>query len=250
MTDSSKLAGLIFIPTYNEVDNVESLVHQLEGMGLQFGLLFIDDNSPDGTGELLDSLARTRPNLYVIHRPNKMGVGSAHFDGITWAYRHGYQILVTMDCDFSHKPSYILDFLNYCDSADLVVGSRFLLGKSLEEWNFIRKFLTRLGHFFTRVFLRIPYDSTGAFRLYRLDRISEILFRKVSSKGYSFFFESLFILSLNKYKIKEIPIDLPARTYGESKMTFKDVAKSFFVLWGISLRIMFNPGYYRDFKEE
>jgi dolichol-phosphate mannosyltransferase len=248
MTDSSKLAGLIFLPTYNEVDNVECLVLQLEDMELHFDLLFIDDSSPDGTGELLDSMTKTRTNLYVIHRPNKKGIGSAHFDGITWAYRHGYQILVTMDSDFSHKPSYILDLLKYCNSADLVVGSRFLLEKSLEEWNFIRKLLTRLGHLFTRVFLRMPYDSTGAFRLYRLDRISEILFSKVSSKGYSFFFESLFILNLNKYKIKEIPIDLPARTYGESKMTFMDAAKSFFVLWRISLRIAFNPGYYLENK--
>jgi dolichol-phosphate mannosyltransferase len=248
MTDSLKPGGLIFIATYNEVDNVESLVHQIEDMGLHFDLLFIDDNSPDGTGELLDSMAKTRTNLYVIHRPNKMGIGSAHFDGITWAYLHGYQILVTMDCDFSHKPSYILDLLNNCDSADLVVGSRFLMEKSLEEWNLIRKFLTRLGHRLTKIFLRMPYDSTGAFRLYRLDRISETLFGKVSSKGYSFFFESLFILNLNNYKIKEIPIKLPARTYGESKMTFKDAAKSFFALWRISLRITFNPDYYLENK--
>jgi dolichol-phosphate mannosyltransferase len=248
MKESLKPAGLIFIATYNEVENVESLIHQIEDMDLHFDLLFIDDNSPDGTGELLDCLSKTRTNLYIIHRPNKMGIGSAHFDGITWAYRHGYQIIVTMDCDFSHKPSYILDLLNNCDSADLVVGSRFLIEKSLEEWNLIRKFLTRLGHRFTKIFLRMPYDSTGAFRLYRLDRISETLFGKVSSKGYSFFFESLFILNLNNYKIKEVPIKLPARTYGESKMTFEDAAKSFLALWRISLRITFNPDYYLEKK--
>ena len=113
-------------------------------------LLFLDDNSPDGTGQLLDDLAAKEPRLHVIHRAGKLGIGSAHLDGITWAYEHGYTRLVTMDCDFTHSPADIPRLLACADSAAIVVGSRWLQSGSLPGWSLFRRLLTGLGHFLTR----------------------------------------------------------------------------------------------------
>ena len=217
---------LIFIPTYNERENVEGILEQLLGLGLAADILFVDDNSPDGTGELLDRLARGMPNVTVQHRAGKMGVGSAHAYGIQWAYERGYRLLLTMDCDFTHSPEYIRDFLAKADDADIVVGSRYLQDKSLSTWNAYRKLLTRIGHLLTAVFLRMPYDATGAFRLYRLDRLPKNFLDPVQSHSYSFFFESLYILHLNGFRIAEVPTHLPARVYGHSKMRLTDALNS------------------------
>jgi dolichol-phosphate mannosyltransferase len=230
---------LIFVPTYNEKDNVKLLVDELVKLYPGIDILFIDDNSPDGTGDVLDGLAKKNKNLKIVHRAGKNGIGSAHQSGIKYAYDHKYKILITMDADFSHPPEYIADLLNYSDHS-VVVGSRYLKKKSLSGWNILRKILTMAGHFATNFFLRMPYDATGAFRLYRLDIIPHEAFLLVSSFGYSFFFESLFILNINKFKIKEIPIHLPARTYGHSKMKLKDAFQSLLFLASIYLNTLVN----------
>jgi dolichol-phosphate mannosyltransferase len=221
---------LIFIPTYNEAENVEVLFNQIHGLTLDADLLFLDDNSPDGTGQTIDRLAADTPRVHTIHRTGKLGIGSAHATGIRWAYDHGFKLLVTMDCDFTHSPDRIVDFLAQAEEYDLVVGSRYLQEGSLKTWNPLRKTLTHVGHWLTTTLLRMPYDATGAFRLYRLDRIPAGLFDIVSSMSYSFFFESLYVLWLNGFRIKEIPLELPARTYGHSKMALKDVLRSTWLL--------------------
>ena len=135
-----------------------------------------------------------------------------------------------MDCDFTHSPDRIPDFLSYAGTYDVVVGSRYIEKGSLRTWNLMRKALTHLGHLLTTTFLQMPYDATGAFRYYRLDRIPAGLFDIVYSKSYSFFFESLYVLWLNGFRVKEIPLDLPARTYGHSKMVWKDAVRSAWLL--------------------
>ncbi|MBP6343947.1 MAG: glycosyltransferase [Candidatus Omnitrophica bacterium] len=227
---------LVFIPTYNEAQNVRTIYGQLKALGLNFDILFLDDNSPDGTGAIIDELAVGDPRLSVIHRQGKRGIGSAHQDGIRWAYERGYATLITMDCDFSHSPEYIRNFLALSDQADIVVGSRYMEEGSLDQWNFYRKFLTYIGHFLTDVLLRMPYDATGAFRLYNLRQIPRGVFTLVRSSGYSFFFESLYIMFLNNFSVKEFPIKLPARTYGHSKMTLKGAMRSFMHLVRICIR--------------
>lgn len=217
---------LIFIPTYNERENVESILSQLLALGIPADILFVDDNSPDGTGELLDHLADEHASVFVRHRAGKLGIGSAHAEGIRWAYDQGYRLLVTMDCDFTHSPEYIRDFLEQADGHDIVVGSRYMQDASLSSWNLYRRVLTRLGHVATSFFLRMPYDATGAFRLYRLDRVSRYFLDSVHSRGYSFFFESLYVLHLNGYRIAQIPTHLPARVYGHSKMRLRDAFHS------------------------
>ena len=241
MGTNNEFKGLIFIPTYNERENINKLIKELDQLDLGFDYLFLDDNSPDKTGELLDTIALQRANLFVIHRPSKMGIGSAHVDGIDWAYKNEYQVLITMDSDFSHSPVYILKLIVHAKTSDIVLGSRYLQKNSLIEWNLHRKFLTHLGHIFTRLFLGMPYDATGAFRLYRLDRISQKCFHCEKSLGYSFFFESLFLLFKNHYKVTEVPIDLPARTYGTSKMKFSDALYSLLLLVHLVFQNLIKP---------
>jgi len=214
---------LIFIPTYNENENVEKIYSKITELNLDIDILFLDDNSPDGTGIFLDRLAEAHQNVNVIHRAKKSGVGSAHLTGIRWAYDHKYEKLITMDCDFTHSPDNLPVFIDYAKNHEIVIGSRFMLKKSLNGWNPIRQFLTLSGHVFTKYLLKMPYDASGALRLYRLDKIPREVFSFIKSSGYSFFPESLHILYMKKYDIKEIPIILPPRSAGHSKMKLCDI---------------------------
>lgn len=227
---------LVFVATYNEAENVEVLFQRIRQLNLGADILFLDDNSPDGTGRIIDRIAGDNSNVYAIHRAGKQGIGSAHLTGIEWAYKHGYQTLVTMDCDFTHAPERIVDFLARAGEYDIVVGSRYLQEGSLRTWSCFRKTLTRAGHMLTTALLRMPYDATGAFRLYRLDRIRSGIFGLVYSSSYSFFFESLYLCWLNGASIGEISIDLPARTYGHSKMSRNDVLRSTVLLGHLFLK--------------
>jgi dolichol-phosphate mannosyltransferase len=236
MTDKKML---IFIPTYNERDNVTPLWQGIAALGLDADVLFIDDGSPDGTGEVLDALAAQSPRLKVLHRAGKLGIGTAHQAGIAYAYDHDYELLVTMDADFTHSPTNIPSLIQHLGNSDVAVGSRYMQKESLAGWNLMRKFLTCLAHVLTTLLLDLKYDSTGAFRIYRLDRIPRELFSLVESKGYSFFFESLHLLNFNKFKIEEMPIDLPPRTYGTSKMSYKDAFRSLETLFITFLKRIF-----------
>jgi dolichol-phosphate mannosyltransferase len=231
---------LIFIPTYNEAENVEALYRRIESLGLESDVLFLDDNSPDGTGQVIDRLAAENPRIHAIHRPGKLGIGSAHRDGIRWAHQRGYEVLVTLDCDFTHSPELIPEFLRSSSEYDVVIGSRYLSKNSLVGWSMLRKFLTGVGHFLTSKLLRMPHDATGAFRVYRLDRIPDGVFDGVYSRSYSFFFESLYVLWLNNYRIKELSISLPARTYGHSKMAWRDAAYSALLLTYLCAKTLIN----------
>ena len=213
---------LIIIPTYNERRNVALIAEHLLGLSIALDILFVDDNSPDGTGKVLASLAKNNPCLQVLHRHTKDGIGSAHVTGLSWAWKCGYRVVVTMDCDLTHSAEDVPRLLKAAESSDVVVGSRYLRRDSLRGWNWRRKLLTHIAHFLTRLFLGIPYDATGAFRAYRLDRLPPGIFELVRSKTYPFFFESLFILHTNGIKIREIPIDLPPRAYGSSKMPLSE----------------------------
>ena len=233
---------LIFIPTFNEAGNVGRLFQQIRTLHPEATLLFLDDNSPDGTGAIVDQIAREHPNVSVIHRAKKLGIGSAHKEGIRYAYDRGYDVLITMDCDFTHSPEHIREFVAQKDDAEIVVGSRYMRKDSLATWNLFRKSLTHLGHFLTVTLLDMPYDASGAFRLYNLKRIDPRIFSMIGSNGYSFFFESLFILNLNQQRIVEIPIDLPSRAQGTSKMSWGDARKSLEFLLKLYLRKLFDKG--------
>ncbi|NBV97158.1 MAG: glycosyltransferase [Verrucomicrobia bacterium] len=221
---------LVGIPTLNEAKNVESMIERLLKVPFSMDFLFVDDHSDDGTGEILDRVASTQPRLTVLHRPRGGGIGSAHQSIIRYAYEHHYEVLVTMDCDFSHQPEDIHRLLATSETCPLVVGSRFLDDSSLSDWNIKRKFLTHLGHWLTRNLLHLPMDATGAFRVYRLRLIPRAVWDQVVSTGYAFFFESLVTLKRAGINGEEISIRLPKRVYGESKLNLLQAMKSLAVL--------------------
>lgn len=240
-TELSACRLLALIPTYNEAENVEEVVGGILSLALDMDMLFVDDNSPDGTGAILDRLAGRYPRLRVLHRPGKSGIGSAHRDGILWAYQQGYQGLVTMDADLTHRPRDILRLLEAAGDKDVVVGSRFINPDSLRDWAWHRRLLTRLGHRLTRVVLGLPQDATNAFRFYRLANIPRGLWDMVESPGYSFFFETLLRLSVSGLRLGEIAIVLPARACGHSKMRFSDIRHSVLFLFVLGLRLRLWP---------
>jgi len=213
---------LVMVPTYNEAQNVEPLLNAVLKLECDVDILFVDDNSPDGTGEIVDRLARVYPNVYVQHRPNKMGIGSAHKAGISWAYSNRYPYLITMDCDFSHSPEAIRQFIAAKDLADVVVGTRFV-PEGLKDWGLYRTFQSYLAHALTSLLLGIPYDASGGFRMYNLARLPEYLFYLVRYENYSFFWESLHLIWMNGYRIHQVPIALTNRSFGTSKMQTRDI---------------------------
>ena len=236
---------LIFIPTYNERANVGPMCQQILALGIDADLMFMDDASPDGTGRLLDALAAQHPRVRVVHRAGKSGIGSAHLAGIDLAYREGYDRLVTLDCDFTHSPALIPDFLARGESADVVVGSRYMEKDSLPGWSLVRRSLTTVGHVLTKNMLGISQDATGAFRVYNLRAIPRALFDLVHATGYAFFFESLLVLKRNGHVIAEIPISLPARTSGHSKMSLREIQRSVSTLLSLFVADQTDPGRFR-----
>src|SRR3989440_7184470 len=207
---------LLFTPTYNEAENIRSLIEELLDLGLRADLLVIDDNSPDGTGDIVAGMMQNYPNLKLWKRESKQGIGTAHLTALRYAKSEGYRLFVSLDADYSHKPEDIPRLLELGDTHDIVVGSRFQRESSLREWNLFRRFLTHLGHFLTRTLLRLPYDGTGGLRLYRLDPIPATLFDRIESRDYEFFFESLTLLHMAGVKKCGISDVLPASTHGPS----------------------------------
>ncbi len=217
---------LIFIPTFNEAENVERLCRQLTLLELEADVLFCDDNSPDGTGDIIERLAEEWPHVRAMHRPARLGIGSAHQEGIRYAYEEGYRTLLTMDGGLTHQPADVRRLLEEAGEHPVTVASRYLKRDSLPKRSLWRRSLTHLAHFMTVNLLHLLQDATGALRAYRLDRIPRELFALVKSAGYAFFFESLFVLHRNDFPIQEVPIKLPARAYGRSKMSLRETWRS------------------------
>ena len=232
---------LLFVPTYNERDNAPRMARELVALALDADVLFVDDNSPDGTGKLLEELKKEIPRLIVHHRSGKLGIGTAHSEAIAWAYSQKYKTLVTLDCDFTHSPADIPSMIGAAQNADIAVGSRWVNRDSLPGWNLFRRAMTFLGHGLTKFILGIPQDASGAFRVYRLDRIPADIFGLVKSKSYAFFFESMFVFNRNKLSIQEIPITLPARTYGNSKMSTQAAFNSARYIFELAIQNIRRP---------
>jgi len=217
---------LIAIATYDEAENIQSLLQQICAVNLPAKIIVIDDESPDGTGELVSAFAMRNPQVSLHSRERKLGIGSAHKYAVREALRLNVEILVTLDADFSHQPSDIPRLLDALDGAEVVVGSRFLPDGGLENWNFFRRVLTHTGHLATRVILDNPFDCSGAFRAYRISALSSRALSEELSDGYSWFYESLTVLHLQGVVIREIPILIPARAYGSSKMSIREASRS------------------------
>ena len=213
------------IPTYNERENVEALAAAvLENLPAEGELLFLDDNSPDGTGEIIDGMCAKNPRIHVMHRQKKEGLGRAYVAGFAEALRMGATHVVEMDCDFSHDPKDVKRMLvemSKPDAPDVVIGSRYVKGGRCVGWPFKRWFISRFGGFFIRLMLGIPVkDPTGGFKCFRREAL-EFLgdFSLIRSFGYSFQMEMNFRMDKHGLKLKEIPITFTERRAGQSKIT-------------------------------
>ena len=209
---------VIFIPTLNESGTIESLLEKINLVSPTADILVVDDNSNDGTQEILKKLQKALP-LEVINRPGKMGIGTAHIEALNYAKNQQYKLMISMDADGAHDPKFIPAILAALDNSDLVVGSRYMQTDSLDEWSSFRKLLTHSVYLMTRISLGLRHDRSSGSRGYKISQIPEVLFSGLRSEGYDFFFESMYEMSVRKLRINEVSIVLPARTYGHSKMT-------------------------------
>ncbi len=231
---------LIIVPTYNEKENIRELIEAVLGLGLDIGMLIIDDNSPDGTGGIVDAIAEADSRIHVIHRESKLGLGSAYITGFKWALAHtDAKHIFEMDADFSHNPASIPTFLEEIKNHDLVIGSRYLNGITVVNWPLSRLILSCGANIYTRIVTGLPLkDSTGGFKCFRREVLKELPLDTIKSDGYSFQIEMNFFCWKKGFRIKEIPIIFEDRRVGISKMSRRIIWEAAFMVW--RLRFM-NP---------
>ena len=178
----TQIRSLIIVPTYNEAENLELLISAIQALNAGLEILVVDDNSPDGTGEIADRLCQELPGIHVLHRAGKMGLGTAYVEGFEWAIEQNYDCVFEMDCDFSHDPKYLPTFLTEIASADLVIGSRYIKGGGTPNWGILRKLISWGGNAFARMMLGIKvHDCTGGFRCYRREILEKVPGCRVSA---------------------------------------------------------------------
>lgn len=212
---------LLFIPTLNEAGTIKEILTSAFVYGNNIDILIIDDNSSDGTLNIIRNLQEEYHSIELVVRPQRLGIGSAHISAIHYAANAKYDYLITMDGDGAHDTRYLPYFLAESTKHDLVVGNRYLQKNSLAEWNYFRIILTKIVHLATTTFLGMNYDCSSGYRCYSIRSLPSDFAKQIKSSGYDFFFESIFILHIAGKDIFEIPIYLPARTYGNSKLTIK-----------------------------
>ena len=227
---------LLIIPTLNERKNITILLKKIKKIDQKLNILFVDDNSTDGTREEILDLKKKNKSINYIFRPKKMGIGSAHKDGLKYAYKKKYKIILTMDADGTHNPKYIKSLLKFSTQFDLISTNRFEQKNSLIEWPIQRRFLTKVRYYLINILLGTNYDSSGAYRCYNAQNIKLNDILDAKNNGYSFFWESLYLLNKKNYSIKEIPIYLPYRKVGSSKMTTRDIIGSLLYLFKYFLK--------------
>ncbi len=230
------MKALVIIPTYKERENLVPLLKQIFAQGLPLEVLIIDDNSPDGTGEVADGIAAADPRVHVMHRPGKMGLGSAYVAGFRYALERDYDAVFEMDADFSHNPESLPEFLRELESADLVVGSRYLHGVTVVNWPLKRLILSYGANVYSRVITGIPIkDLTGGYKCIRRQVLEALDLSRVRSDGYGFQIEINYKAWRKGFRIKEIPIMFVDRRAGESKMNRKIVWEAAWMVWRLRI---------------
>lgn len=228
---------LIIIPTYNERENLRPLLNEIFVNAPQSDILVVDDNSPDGTGNLADQIAEENTRVRVLHRAGKLGLGTAYIAGFKYAIAHEYDAAFEMDADFSHDPRYLPNFLEAIESADLVIGSRYVKGGGTPNWSILRRFISGGGNIYTRMVLGLPvHDCTAGYRCYRRTVLEQINLDTIRSQGYAFQVELVHRVLQHGFKIVEIPIIFMDRRVGKSKMSRKIFIEGFLSV----LRIRFG----------
>jgi dolichol-phosphate mannosyltransferase len=237
---------IIVLPTYNEAENLPKLVSVLFSLPLDLSVLVVDDNSPDGTGRIADELAKEHPgNLHVLHRSGKLGLRSAYMEGFQKAFDLGANAVVQMDADFSHDPNVLLEMARRLASSDVVIGSRYIEGGSLDDnWPLWRKGLSSFGNFYARTILRSPlHDMTTGFRMWRREALNGMPLDRIRSSGYIFLVEMAYVAYLMGFRISEVPIHFADRRLGKSKMSLKIQMEAAMRIWDVRF-------HYRDLQKK
>jgi dolichol-phosphate mannosyltransferase len=214
--------------TYNEAENIGSLIKDIFSLRKDCHILVVDDNSPDGTGSIVNKMMESDSRLHIIERPGKMGYGTAYIEGFLWALkRKNYEYIISMDSDYSHHPSYIEDMLHKIKTCDVVIGSRYIRGGDTVNWGLHRKVLSRSANIYSKMVLNIPVnDCTSGFRCYRREIVERIDFSKIKSNGYSFLEEILYCCKLLNASFGEVPIIFKDREMGKSKINKNEIFKA------------------------
>jgi len=224
--------ALVVIPTYNERLNLSLIVPQILQQDPRLEVLVVDDNSPDGTGQLADELAAADRRIHVLHRPGKAGLGKAYLAGFRWALEQGVDLIFEMDADFSHDPKFLPDFLRAIEHADLVLGSRYAAGVNVINWPISRLLLSVGANEYARRITGLPLtDSTGGFKCFRRKVLEAIDLDRVRSNGYSFQIEMSFRAWKKGFRLLEIPIVFTDRVEGQSKMNKRIVREAIWMVW-------------------
>jgi len=220
----------IVIPTYNEKENIEKMLREIFTLNISnLHILIVDDNSPDGTAQIVQSLMAKYPNLHMLQRSGKLGLGSAYIAGFKYALSHEADLIFEMDADFSHNPKYIPEFIKQIEKGfDVVIGSRRVKDGKIIGWNWWRKFISASAMAFARIILNLKTkDVTAGYRCYTKNVLNKINLDKIKSNGYAFQEEMIYLCEKNNFKIKEIPITFIDRKFGKSKLDKKDIIEFF-----------------------
>ena len=227
---------LVIVPTYNERENIEPLLQRLLSLPHDLHVLVVDDASPDGTGEFVESWARNQPRLHVLRRPGKLGLGSAYRDGFRYALVNGAEYVFEMDADFSHDPDSIGEFLRNASEVDVVLGSRYLNGVTVVNWPLQRLILSYAANLYTRVVTGMPVkDATGGYKCFRRRALESIRLDRVRSDGYAFQIEMSYKCWRKGFRIREIPILFVDRRAGFSKMNRRIIWEAVWMVWRLRL---------------
>ncbi|MCD6519778.1 MAG: polyprenol monophosphomannose synthase [Anaerolineae bacterium] len=234
---SLKQTALVIVPTYNEAENIERLVQEILAQPAPLHVVIVDDNSPDGTGEIADALAAEHERVQVIHRPAKLGLGTAYIAGFKLALEKGYGYAITMDADFSHNPRYLPGLLALMKDYDVAIGSRYVPGGGSTGCSWARIFLSRGANAFARFMLGLKtHDCTAGFRCYKAEVLRAIELDTIFSSGYSFLVEMVTRCERRGYAIGELPIIFDNRRLGRSKISRVEIIKSVYTI----LRLRFS----------
>lgn len=226
----------VILPTYNEAENLPKLVSALLSLPVDLSVLVVDDHSPDGTGVLADQLSNEyRDKVFVLHRTGKLGLRSAYMEGFQKAFKLGAEVVVQMDADFSHDPSVLPEMARHIANCDVVVGSRYVKGGSVDQrWPLWRKFLSAFGNTYARTILSFPLrDVTTGYRMWRREALQHMPLNRIRSSGYIFLVEMAYVAYLMGLKITEVPIYFADRRWGKSKMSLRIQAEAAARIWDV-----------------
>ena len=235
------MSNIVIIPTYKEKENVERIIREISALPVAFDILIIDDNSPDGTADIVKKLQSKFDNLYLIERQSKLGLGTAYIAGFKWAIERGYSYIYEMDADFSHNPKDLIKLFNACNEkgADLAIGSRYISGVNVIDWQLSRILMSYFASVYVRMITGMKIrDTTAGFKCYKREVIENINTEKIKSVGYGFQIEMKFMVWKLGYKIVEVPIVFTERKHGTSKMSGGIFNEALWGVLGMKIRSM------------